>query len=907
MTKVKSKSSKSGKGKPAAKTGSGKDGRKNPKAFSVANIVRTKRTMQRNLDRSQKKEIIPQINREEELPPPALIVVMGPKGCGKSTLIRSLVKIYSGQNMADTAGPITVVAGRKRRITLFECPLDLYSMTDLAKVADLVLLMVDASYGFEMETFEFLNQLQLHGFPKVMGVMTNLDKFKANKTLQNAKKAIKHRFWTEIYKGAKMFEFMGVVNGKYRKHEVKRLSLYVSRVKFRPLVWRNTHPYVVVDRVEDVTPVVRNNGKEETAVVSTDREVTLYGYVRGSHLKPTMKMHLIGAGDFEISSISSLPDPCPLPHNSGGVNSTTKGVKVASTLKSRKDSLLYAPMANVGRVTMDRDGTYIELKNINYTKKDQLYLADQQQPGLGKGFSASGAGGYTERSAADQQNGLTPVEILRSMQDVKVGVDQQLRASGRDAQRSQQQSLSLFAGGEATEFNEADEYDQSDEEGSDEGDSENDSDDGSEHSGDDQTTGTGSGSDAEDSDDEDEDDDQSEGSNNEYDNEYDAQYEDDDSQSGQDDGEDEDEDVANFAQIGRNATTVKGDKSAAAGDSRLDGDRGGKGMVVRGAEGMATGSHADLMRAVYGNNWAAGIANRDKSAATELEAVQEDDEDDDELFVLPSALGANALKGGQQQRKTLQHQQYLLNNAVDSSRVWSSGAAQTSGLLFGDHGGSVSTATGATSDSTTLLEHLKFIEQSAATGKGAKTSLSTALSAHGHSQKSATTAAAATSENWWEMMKSRCVTGGYANKITAGGEAGAEGSDDDEGFDGFEDLQTGEVFGGGGGKTGAGAAKKGGDGDNSDSDGETERRNMQIDEELRALNAAKKANFKATFDKKYDEKELVSKILHHFRHISANELNRNTFSRFFWLTSKYSIPIFFSLFSFLFFFLFFVE
>ncbi len=53
------------------------------------------------------------------------------------------------------------------------------------------------------------------------------------------------------------------------------------------------------------------------------------------------------------------------------------GGKVASTLKSRKDSLLYAPMANVGRVTMDRDGLYIELKNIEYRKKGQLYLAEQ--------------------------------------------------------------------------------------------------------------------------------------------------------------------------------------------------------------------------------------------------------------------------------------------------------------------------------------------------------------------------------------------------------------------------------------------------------------------------------------------------------------------------------------------------
>lgn len=839
--KVKTKTKKGG-----AKPGTGKDGRKNPKAFSVANIVRTKRTMQRNLDRSQKKEVIPQINREEELPPPALIVVMGPKGCGKSTLIRSLVKIYSGQNMADTVGPITVVAGRKRRITLFECPLDLYSMTDLAKVADLVLIMVDASYGFEMETFEFLNQLQLHGFPKVMGVMTNLDKFKANKTLQNAKKAIKHRFWTEIYKGAKMFEFMGVVNGKYRKHEVKRLSLYVSRVKFRPLVWRNTHPYLVVDRVEDVTPIVRNAGKngksEEVVPTSTDREVTLYGYVRGSHLKPTMKMHLIGAGDFEISAISSLPDPCPLPHNSGGANSTTKGVKVASTLKSRKDSLLYAPMANVGRVTMDRDGTYIELKNINYTKKDQLYLADQQV-GLGKTYNNANAGsaGYTERSAEAQQAGLTPVEILRSMQNVKEGVDQQLK---RD---KKQQSLSLFAGGAESEYNpdEEDEYDVSGDEESDQDDdgsvsdseNEEDADEEEDNSEDDGTTGTGSEMD------EDDDDEEDEGSDNEYDNEFDDAYESDDSdQEDSDASGAEIEGVSDFAKLGRAA--LSGAKKSSEGAS--NGSNGGKGTVVRGAAGMA-GGHADLMRAVYGNNWAAGI-HADKEKSSSAKEVEEE-ESDDELFALP---GSNpGVGGGQQSRKNAQYQQYLLDNSLDSSRVWTNGGAEL-GLVRGEHGGSVSTTTGAKNDHVTLLDHLQFLERTGG-GKDGKAKSSLQSSLEQHTKGGADAGPAASSEGWWEMMKQRCVTGGFANKITAGGTSASAGSDD-EGFDDFEDLQTGEKFNAGGAKSTTRSADAGSDSDES----AVERRNMQIDAELRNINAAKKANFKASFDKKYDDKALVS-------------------------------------------------
>lgn len=101
--------------------------RKNPRAFNVANIVRTKKTQQRNMDRAQKKEVVPLVDRaDDELPPPVFIVVMGPKNSGKTTLIRSLVKIFTGQNLSDTKGPITCVAGKRRRITLFECPPDVY-------------------------------------------------------------------------------------------------------------------------------------------------------------------------------------------------------------------------------------------------------------------------------------------------------------------------------------------------------------------------------------------------------------------------------------------------------------------------------------------------------------------------------------------------------------------------------------------------------------------------------------------------------------------------------------------------------------------------------------------------------------------------------------------------------------
>ena len=71
--------------------------------------------------------------------------------------------MYTNHNLTTVTGPITVVTNNKKRITFVECPNDTAAMLDCSKIADLVLLCVDAKFGFEMETFEFLNMLQNHG------------------------------------------------------------------------------------------------------------------------------------------------------------------------------------------------------------------------------------------------------------------------------------------------------------------------------------------------------------------------------------------------------------------------------------------------------------------------------------------------------------------------------------------------------------------------------------------------------------------------------------------------------------------------------------------------------------------------------------------------------------------------
>ncbi|KAH8379676.1 hypothetical protein KR009_006484 [Drosophila setifemur] len=327
---------------------------RNPKAFAINSAQRAERNFRRKEDITAKKQHIPVVDQTPDEPPPVLIAVVGPPKVGKTTVIKDLIKSFTRTNVTDIKGPITIVTSKKRRITLLECNNDVNSMIDVAKCADLVLLLCDASYGFEMEIFEFLNICQVHGMPKIMGVLTHLDMIKNPKQLRKRKKELKHRFWTEVYDGAKLFYLSGLLHGEYLRNEIKNLGRFISVMKFRPLQWRGAHSYLLVDRLEDVTNTdkVRRDPK-------CDRDVVLYGYVRGVPLKQEHMVHIAGLGDARIDELSTIPDPCPLPGTE----------KKRSLLE--KERLLYAPMSGVGGIVYDKDAVYIELQGSHSHKEQE--------------------------------------------------------------------------------------------------------------------------------------------------------------------------------------------------------------------------------------------------------------------------------------------------------------------------------------------------------------------------------------------------------------------------------------------------------------------------------------------------------------------------------------------------------
>eukprot|EP00818_Percolomonas_sp_WS_P008861 CAMPEP_0117436418 /NCGR_PEP_ID=MMETSP0759-20121206/996_1 /TAXON_ID=63605 /ORGANISM="Percolomonas cosmopolitus, Strain WS" /LENGTH=1161 /DNA_ID=CAMNT_0005228015 /DNA_START=84 /DNA_END=3569 /DNA_ORIENTATION=+ len=288
------------------------------------------------------------VNRNYYSDPPKVVVVAGGKGSGKSTIIKSLVKHYTRRKLDSVDGPITVKAG-KSRLTFFETQADsLTSLIDIAKIADIVLLTIDVSFGFQMETFEFLNLLQVHGFPRIMGVMTHLDSFKNIEKMKTCRREIKKRFREEVSESAKLFYLSGIRDEYFTPRDVSNLARFISTKKTKPLSWRSAHPSILADRVEDVTHPSQIQDNPHAS-----RHVSFYGWVRGTNFKSTglQFVHIPGAGDYQISSITSLNDPLP-----------------ANTKKATKNSMekqrgLYAPMLTTENLTFTQDSVYIEVNN----------------------------------------------------------------------------------------------------------------------------------------------------------------------------------------------------------------------------------------------------------------------------------------------------------------------------------------------------------------------------------------------------------------------------------------------------------------------------------------------------------------------------------------------------------------
>ncbi len=108
----------------------------------------------------------------------------------------------------------------------------------------------------------------------------------------------------------------------------------------RPLVWRNSHPYSLVDNYRDVTHPTKIEEDEQC-----DRSIELSGYLRGTNFAAQgQRVHIPGLGDFSISSMEGLPDPCPTPAMEQAIAKATG--KQGRRRLDEKEKKLYAPFSD---------------------------------------------------------------------------------------------------------------------------------------------------------------------------------------------------------------------------------------------------------------------------------------------------------------------------------------------------------------------------------------------------------------------------------------------------------------------------------------------------------------------------------------------------------------------------------
>ena len=71
-----------------------------------------------------------------------------------------------------------------------------------------------------------------------MGVLTHLDMLKVGKSLNRTKRTLKHRFWTEVHNGAKLFYLSNMSFDLYNNRDVLNLARFISVMKFKVMVVR---------------------------------------------------------------------------------------------------------------------------------------------------------------------------------------------------------------------------------------------------------------------------------------------------------------------------------------------------------------------------------------------------------------------------------------------------------------------------------------------------------------------------------------------------------------------------------------------------------------------------------------------------------------------------------------------
>lgn len=230
---------------------------------------------------------------------PLIISIIGSKKSGKTTLFKSLVLYFLETFDEYLYGPLIIMTKNDSALLLIESSSDTLSVSNLAKVSDIVILAIDGYFGLELEAFEFISFANSHGVPRILIAMTHIDLFLNWKDLKKSKRRIKSRLKKEMGNQIKVFYLSGItLNEKYFTKEISNLTRFFSPTGLKNSVLQKTLSYIFVFRMYFV-------------IKHSVNHIKISGFQKGNSLEKTSTVNgfIPGIGIIYIQKYKKIMKP----------------------------------------------------------------------------------------------------------------------------------------------------------------------------------------------------------------------------------------------------------------------------------------------------------------------------------------------------------------------------------------------------------------------------------------------------------------------------------------------------------------------------------------------------------------------------------------------------------------------
>nr|XP_027091606.1 pre-rRNA-processing protein TSR1 homolog isoform X1 [Coffea arabica] len=241
--------------------------------------------------------------------PPRIVVLFGlSSSVDLNSLEEDLLGLLSPQRNA-IGSPAVASSEYKLRATILKAPYgDLSACMEMAKVADLIAFVASASFLSEddssnlyIDSFgsQCLSVFRAVGLPSTVVLIRDLPT--ALKRKHDLRKACTSSLVSEFPEDCKFYP-------ADTKDELHKFMWLFKEQRLTVPHWRNQRPYIVAQKVDLV----------EDNCTPGNCTLLLTGYLRARSLSINQLVHVSGAGDFQLSKIELLKDPCPLSVKKGG-------------------------------------------------------------------------------------------------------------------------------------------------------------------------------------------------------------------------------------------------------------------------------------------------------------------------------------------------------------------------------------------------------------------------------------------------------------------------------------------------------------------------------------------------------------------------------------------------------------